>query len=120
MNDDIVYVEYNNMKFERVSSEPFTPIIHIIPEMTDPLSKYWSQPDRLNILVDNEHAIMSEEIFEQLKDYTRSQPSGVYPGKMWRIEILKVWNLCWFGELYTEGKHKYVSNHYRIILIQGE
>jgi hypothetical protein len=55
-----------------------------IPKMTHPLSKHWEQPDRREIEIDATHAMMSQKAFEALHEYSCSQPSGVYEGKMWR------------------------------------
>lgn len=92
-----------------------------VPPITDPLGKHWQQPKRENILVDNTHALMSKADFEKLLDYSLSQPSGVYEGKMWkcqrlgpRYEPTGQWILRWFG---VSDKPGYVSNHGRDILI---
>lgn len=61
---------------------------HIIPEMTDPLGQCWEQPVRQDILIGDDTAIMPKAAYDQLKEYSTTLPSGVYPGKMWkRIEI---------------------------------
>jgi hypothetical protein len=96
--------------------------------MTDPLGKHWEQPSREEILVDDYHAVMTKKSFDQLKDYSQSQPTGVYEGKMWRRQQYKEvtlrevarhvatgkWLLCWYGEHPNPGV---VSNNYREILI---
>ncbi len=89
---------------------------HVIPPMTDEMGKYWKQPDRHDIIVDATHALMSQIAFDQLHDYSHSQPSGVYPGKMWKLnnERGPQWWLAWFGESDKPG---YVSNHRRKILV---
>jgi len=58
-----------------------------IPKITDPLGRNWEQPDGSDILVDDECAVMSRKSFDKLKDYSVSQPSALYDGKMWK-------NLC--------------------------
>lgn len=85
-----------------------------IPPMTDPLGKHWEQPDRSEITLDDTHAIMNEAILKKLKDYTRSKPTGCYPGKMWRGKYGDSWWLFWFG--YHKDPN-YCSNHRREILI---
>lgn len=89
-----------------------------IPPITDPLGKYWHQPQTNNILIDNEYAVMSESDFKQLADYSFSQPSGVYIGKMWKAKFypndVETWFLCWFGRHELDG---FCSNNYRAILI---
>jgi len=58
----------------------------VIPSMTDPLGKYWSQPELSKILIGEVYAAMSQETFNQLKDYSLTNPTGVYEGKMWRSQ----------------------------------
>jgi hypothetical protein len=73
---------------------------HPIPPMTHELSRHWKQPPREAILVDETHALMELGTFEQLAEYTLTDPSGVYPGKMWRCDSHKGWwALCWYGPL---------------------
>lgn len=71
---------------------------------------------------------MTRKTLEQLKDYSHSQPTGVYVGKMWRRaqykevtlrEVARVvatgnWLLCWYGEHPNPGL---CSNNYREILL---
>jgi hypothetical protein len=59
---------------------------HPIPPITDPMGKYWNQPNRFEIEIDDKSALMSQKTFSQIPDYTHSQPTGVYPGKMWRCQ----------------------------------
>lgn len=91
---------------------------NVIPPITEPMGKYWDQPDPSLILIDDTHALMSEETFLQLHDYSYSQPSGVYPGKMWRFGRPIVggqrWWLRWFG--LSEAPNM-CSNHCREILL---
>jgi hypothetical protein len=101
-----------------------------IPLMTDPLGKYWEQPLREEILVDDTHAIMTKKSLSQLKDYSLSQPTGTYQGKMWKIRDCIIferggekyrrwtgdWILCWFGP-DPKDEPGYVGNYYRQILI---
>jgi predicted type IV restriction endonuclease len=71
---------------------------NVIPPMTHPLSKHWEQPDSRLIIVGNKYVLMEEEIFSKLKDYSKSTPTGVYQGKMWKMLNNGKWWLCWFGE----------------------
>lgn len=72
---------------------------HPIPPMTDPMGKHWPQPDRFEIEIDETHALMSQSVFDALANYTNSQPSGVYPGKMWKAFYkLDGWCLLWWVE----------------------
>ena len=90
-----------------------------IPPITDPMGVHWDQPDREKILVDDKVAVMDQKAFEELLDYSNSQPTGCYPGKMWKAQYGKPkekrWFLCWFG--YSEKGPQWCSNNYREILI---
>lgn len=101
---------------------------HPIPPMVHPLSKYWEQPLRDYILVDDKNAIMSEYTFKQLHEYTSTVPSGVYEGKMWRamqhdgilygrlrVRQDKPWLLRWWGP--SEDPNKCTLNSREIILV---
>ncbi len=104
---------------------------HPIPPMLDPLGAYWLQPKREEIQIDLKHALMGRSAFAKLSEYSCSQPSGVYPGKMWKKQLAQErpvnevmtpagsWVLCWYGPAYPEGHkwHGSVSNEYRIILV---
>ena len=74
----------------------------IIPPMTHGLSSGWNQPNLDAIQMDDEIAYMRESTFKSLKDYSYSQPSGVYEGKMWRCNSFvndrqyRSWLLKWF------------------------
>lgn len=94
-----------------------------IPDMVHPLSKGWfEQPKREDITIDDTSALMSEKSFKMLHEYSTSQPSGVYEGKMWKahwyelIDGKKVWDwyLCWYGLSTKPGS---VSNNSRKIII---
>lgn len=97
---------------------------HPIPPITDPLGKHWDQPARREIEIDATHAMMSQETFQALGEYSCSMPTGVYPGKMWRCHVGaydpnckpsdRFWQLRWFGHHADPG---YVSNHYRRIMV---
>lgn len=92
---------------------------HPIPEMTDPLGKYWNQPSRELITIDDKYALMSNTTFASLHDYSCSFPSGVYPGKMWKQGRPYVnpvrWYLLWYD--YSEQGPEYCSNKIREIII---
>jgi len=57
-----------------------------IPRMDDPLGKHWRQPanlrDRVGIYWN--HVTISERDWFALSNYETANPSGVYPGKVWR------------------------------------
>ena len=56
----------------------------VIPPITDPLGRYWDQPNRENILIDKDNAMMTDGEFCQLANYELTNPTGTYIGKMWR------------------------------------
>lgn len=88
----------------------------MIPAMTDPLGRHWHQPSRDVIAIDDTHAVMSRQSFDQLPEYSRSRPSGVYPGKMWKsITRDDTPYLCWYG--IVEGRDDLCSNNSRLILL---
>jgi hypothetical protein len=103
--------------------EALEPILRI----THPDGRYWKQPDRSKIVVDDTHALMSRPTFDALLEYSGSQPTGAYEGKMWKRnngacdwEFLAQggkpeWWLCWYGPS-TKGQ-EYVSTFHRKILI---
>ncbi|WP_414616611.1 hypothetical protein [Stenotrophomonas muris] len=63
--------------------------------MTNPLGRYWPQPDGLRdrVRVFETHATIDEADWERLPRYDGSFPSGTYPGKAWRRGKF----LCWYG-----------------------
>src|SRR6185369_6564631 len=101
-------------------------LLEPIPRITHPWGKSWEQPDRSEILLDDEYAVMSKATFDKLHEYSASNPSGVYEGKMWKrndgafdIDFLAkggkpTWYLVWYGRHPDPDK---VSNNYRKILI---
>lgn len=92
---------------------------HPIPAMTDPMGKHWDQPPREEILVDDRVAVMTEKTFRKLHEYSYSNPTGVYPGKMWcrlyRISPSQTgYLLCWYG---VSSDPNMCTNNNRPILI---
>jgi len=90
----------------------------IIPPMTDPMGKHWEQPSASDIEIDDKYAMMTKEIFEQLKDYSCTMPTGVYPGKMWKRRMnyhdeSKGWLLVWYGHC---DKPNHCSKNFREII----
>lgn len=53
---------------------------NVVPPMTHPLGRHWEQPSLDRVVIDNETAIMDQEAFEWLAEYSASMPSGVYEG----------------------------------------
>lgn len=86
----------------------------IIPQITDPLGKNWKQPHRRYIEVDDTHALMSEQTFKGLLEYSCTIPSGKYEGKMWKANRSGKWYLAWYGPDLEPG---YLSIEWREILI---
>jgi len=68
----------------------------VIPPIIHPKGKYWEQPHRRFIEIDDTHALMSEQTFKVLKEYSSTTPSLVYSGKMWRACRKGKWYLCWY------------------------
>ena len=105
--------------------------LEVIPPITDPMGKNWEQPNRKDILVDEKYAVMTRETFFKLHEYSASQPSGVYPGKMWRrhngefdYEFIRnggkpKWLLCWFVPS-EKGPDLCTTNMREILLSDGK
>lgn len=99
----------------------------VIPPITDPMGKYWNQPSRDQIEVDDTHALMSQQTFKQLPEYSTTFPTGVYDGKMWRRHDGVCdpnrdpsnckWLLCWYG---PSDKPDRCSIEFREVLIVDE
>lgn len=89
----------------------------VIPEMTHPLSNLWSQPATDKIVLGKETCMMTEAIFNQLKEYSTTIPTGVYSGKMWRRQHKQnEWYLCWYGwEENNEKGEEVCPVHFRKI-----
>lgn len=85
-----------------------------IPPITDPLGKYWNQPSRENILIDDEVAMMNDDDFFKLEEYNYSLPSVRYQGKMWKRNCgVYGWRLGWYGK----ETDKNIKVHWRTIVI---
>lgn len=80
-----------------------------IPPITDRLGSEWRQPSQSSMVVDDTHAMMTLATFRKLAEYSGTQPTGVYDGKMWRRHDgvfdhgfmaaggKPTWLLCWYG-----------------------
>ena len=69
-------------------------------EQIPPLPKEhigWEAPDRSEILaIDKDYVLMRQDTLDRLLDYTHSQPTGLYPGKMWKAKNdTDKWMFCW-------------------------
>lgn len=76
---------------------------YLIPRATDPMAKYFDMPDRDEIVIDKTHAVMTEKTFNCLANYSASNPTGVYAGKMWKRKTSSHWVLCWWTDSKQEG-----------------
>lgn len=65
--------------------------------MVHPLSSGWHQPSTDRILINDEQALMDQDVFDQLAEYSMSYPSGVYEGKIWKRKAGENWLLCWYA-----------------------
>lgn len=86
----------------------------MIPQMTDPLGRYWDQPaDIGQAPMDATHVLLTSRQVDGLLEYSRSYPSGTYDGKCWKREGEDCWYLCWYEPHAQPGK---IGIGYRIIL----
>jgi hypothetical protein len=84
----------------------------IIPRITHPLGSAWRQPNHKNILIDDIHALMTQDDFNLLYNYQCSNPTGVYEGKMWRQNM----SLLWWDTCLTDP-NKCICHHREIIIV---
>jgi hypothetical protein len=102
-----------------------TTTTNVIPPITDPLGLHWDQPDTSNFLIDDTHVVMTLREFNQLAEYSTTNPSGVYVGKCWKAALFErvedgrmrstgEWVLRWFGH---DPDPKFCSNNHRRIII---
>ena len=85
-----------------------------IPPITEPEGKCWYQPSYDELIFSDDAVMVSRDAFNRLSDYSRSIPSGVYEGKIWKSMIKDQWYLCWFGAHSTDPK---LCTIYRLPLI---
>lgn len=93
---------------------------NVIPPIVHPYGKYWNQPPISGIEIDDTHALVPKHIFDALTEYSLTNPTGAYEGKVWKREDWNTgdWLLCWYGVSEVEGA---VSiNTRRILLVDGE
>lgn len=78
--------------------------MNAIPVMDDPLGNYWEQPrDIRAVEMDTTHVLLTPRHIRQLCEYSRTYPSGVYPGKCWRRVESDRHLLVWYGDETPEG-----------------
>lgn len=87
-------------------------------EQIPPLPKEhlgWEAPDRSEILaIDKDYVLMRQDTLDRLLDYTHSQPTGLYSGKMWKAKSQEgKWMLCWCN--HSVGG--YIDINFREVLI---
>lgn len=89
-----------------------------IPDMTHELSRYWDQPSKDEFVIDqlSEYAIMTEEVFNKFHNYSHSNPSGAYEGKMWVSTYKGIHYLKWF-DTHPDKEGWLIGHHLEIILI---
>lgn len=62
---------------------------------------------------------MNQKAFNKIHNYSRSRPSGVYEGKMWRTSDDEItWHLHWWSE--SDDPDKCSGNVRTIKIIEGE
>ena len=86
----------------------------VIPPIIDPRGKWLKQPHRRFIEMDDKYALMSEQTFKALKEYSTTSPSGQYAGKMWKAKIRDKWYLIWYSD---SNNPKYIDINTREIII---
>lgn len=86
----------------------------IIPPIVDPRGKSWKQPHRRFIEMDDKSALMSEQTFKALREYSTSFPSGRYAGKMWKAKVGDKWYLRWYS---NTDRHEFIDINTREILV---
>lgn len=104
---------------------------NVIPPITDPMGRNWGQPDSSLITLDKTHALMSMATFNRLAEYSASNPSGVYVGKMWKRHDGEPLTVNLFAEaesrsgcsVGTENPRLALAiapNHHRLILLADD
>lgn len=86
----------------------------IIPKITDPRGKSFKQPHRRFIEMDDKSALMSEQTFKALKEYSTYFPSGQYAGKMWKANVRGKWYLRWYS---NADRSEFIDVNNREILV---
>ncbi|HVH91276.1 MAG TPA: hypothetical protein VM783_07825 [Candidatus Acidoferrum sp.] len=95
----------------------------VVPARPMKYGTAWHQPRRndLRFHVDSRNpeskpdlVYMSQKSRNDLSDYSRSMPTSVYPGKMWKAECTRLdgskeWRLRWYGEV--PGRRDICSNN---------
>jgi hypothetical protein len=101
-------------------------LIPLMNATTDPMSKNWNQTSPSLFFVGREYIFITKAVFDQMPEYSCSDPTGVYPGKMWVScpemynhmypTPLRGWFLCWFIEApYNPAKCIRISRPVHVI-----
>ncbi|UZV39811.1 hypothetical protein [Xanthomonas virus PB119] len=82
---------------------------------------HWDQPHRDQMLVGDEYVTMSQKVFDQLREYSATMPSGHSAGKMWKCKYVNrmtaeiTWYLRWYIE-HPENKHQFLIYARKVII----
>jgi len=90
---------------------------NVIPPITESIGRSWEQPDRSQVYVDDVNAYIAASEAKKLKRYDRSQPSGVYDGKMWVSARGTDDYLLWFEP--TENPMCCATNYRKLVITNG-
>ncbi len=90
--------------------------LDIIPEMTDPMGRHWVQPNRKDLFFCNIRVHLTIKDFNLLRDYSWSNPTGTYAGKMWKAFYKGAWQLEWWIDDKQPG---YVLLQRKLIRVVG-
>lgn len=87
-----------------------------IPPITDPMGKMWEQPDPSRIIIHGHFALMDENAFDLLHEYSSSVPTLVYVGKMWKARVgmdwvLRFWDFSHKGEYFCKMQERLIVVH---------
>jgi hypothetical protein len=87
-----------------------------IPVMDDPMGRNWEQPGDVRFApMDDTHVILTRRQVRELHEYSATIPTGVYPGKCWRMETKDHRHyLRWYG---PETPDRRCSINHREILV---
>lgn len=98
-----------------MKTNDFSTEITVIPEITDPLGKYYDQPATSEIILNGDLALMNRTTFEKLHNYSSSRPSALYIGKMWKSKVYSDWVLRWCD--VSDKGDGYTTIQMRIIVV---
>lgn len=94
--------------------DTLAPGTQVVPAIELDLGRNWPQPTRnalyFHMAPENEKnpglkpkaVYMTKQTMEELREYSSSTPTGVYPGKMWRGHWDDTWYLLWFSEAKSD------------------